>query len=125
MFLAEGREHLQELNLAVVRIEETLATLVGPSDDGPTIAVTAVPDPTRGERVVVVHAPLALTPGELRRGLAESGLPNLFIPAADDFVAVDRLPVTGAGKLDLKSVTQIALDALAPRSATLLAAGQR
>ena len=23
MFLAEGREHLQELNLAVVRIEET------------------------------------------------------------------------------------------------------
>ena len=37
MFLAEGREHLQELNLAVVRIEET-------TDDPETVDETTIND---------------------------------------------------------------------------------
>ena len=42
--------------------------------------------------------------------LSETGLPNLFIPAPDNFYQVDELPMLGSGKLDLKQVKQIALE---------------
>jgi acyl-[acyl-carrier-protein]-phospholipid O-acyltransferase/long-chain-fatty-acid--[acyl-carrier-protein] ligase len=96
----------------LVRVEEALAALVPPSaDETPAIAVTAVPDPTRGERVVVVHAPLSVSPRDLCRGLAQAGLPNIYLPSPDSFVEVERLPTTGAGKLDLRLLREIALEA--------------
>jgi acyl-[acyl-carrier-protein]-phospholipid O-acyltransferase/long-chain-fatty-acid--[acyl-carrier-protein] ligase len=100
----------------LVRIEEALAALVPPSseDDAPRLAVTAVPDPIRGERVIVGHAPLPVAPGELCRQLARSGLPNIFLPSPDSFVEVERLPTTGAGKLDLRRLREIALAAYTP-----------
>jgi acyl-[acyl-carrier-protein]-phospholipid O-acyltransferase/long-chain-fatty-acid--[acyl-carrier-protein] ligase len=109
----------------LVRIEETLTELAGPGDDGPSIAVTAIPDPARGERIVVVHGPLAQTPDELRRGLADAGMPNLFIPSTDSFVEVACLPVTGAGKLDLRGINQIALAAFAVRADRVAATAMR
>jgi len=76
-------------------------------------AVTAVTDPRRGERIVVVHtaAPERL-PGILER-LQQMGLPNLYIPKKDDFVKVDELPILGTGKTDLKAVRRTAVEALA------------
>jgi acyl-CoA synthetase (AMP-forming)/AMP-acid ligase II len=65
-----------------------------------------------GERLVVVHVPLPRTPDDLCHGLAEAGPPNLFVPSRDSFVEVDRLPVNGAGKLDLKRIKQIAMEGL-------------
>ncbi len=95
-------------------IEDALLELVGTDEEGgPRAVVTSVPDPARGERLAVVHTPLEQTPDELRRGLAEAGLPNLFIPSANSFYEVDRFPVVGAGKLDLKRIKQIALEAAA------------
>ena len=95
-----------------IQIEEELERLVDPRDDGkPQIAVTAVPDPKRGERLIVLHAPLASkTPDELRKGLTEAGLPNLFIPAADSFFEVPELPILGTGKLDLRGIKSVALE---------------
>ena len=51
---------------------------------------------------------LGVTRAELRKGLAEAGLPNLFIPTADSFFEVEKIPVLGTGKLDLKAMRTVA-----------------
>ncbi len=95
-------------------VESALAGIVGTDDEGgPRVVATSVPDPDRGERLIVVHTPLSATPEELRRGLAAAGLPNLFLPSRTSFVEVAALPVVGTGKLDLKGIKRIALDAVA------------
>ena len=53
----------------------------------------------------------AKLPGVLER-LTAQGLPTLFIPRRDHFVRVERLPILGTGKLDLRAIKQIALDRL-------------
>ena len=94
-----------------LRVEEVLADILGGSEeDGLQAAVTAVPDERKGERLVVVHTKIDKTPEELCRGLAEAGLPNLFIPSADSFVEVPTMPVLGTGKLDLKGIKDVALE---------------
>jgi len=76
------------------------------------LAVTAIPDERKGERLVVLHTKLDTTPELLREGLTEQGLPNLYLPALDCFVHVDQLPVLGSGKLDLKRIKQMAMEKL-------------
>jgi acyl-[acyl-carrier-protein]-phospholipid O-acyltransferase/long-chain-fatty-acid--[acyl-carrier-protein] ligase len=94
-----------------IRIEEELEKLLGPTADGkPQIAVTAVPDAKKGERLVVLHTKLEKTPDELRKGLTEAGLPNLFIPASDSFYEIDAIPILGTGKLDLRAVKMVAME---------------
>ena len=48
------------------------------------------------------------TPDELRKGLTEAGLPNLFIPGSDSFIEVESLPVLGTGKVDLRGLKEMA-----------------
>ncbi len=97
-----------------VKVEETLQKLLGVDDDededeGPQVAVTAVPDPKKGERLIVLHTSIAKSAGELCDGLQSEGLPNIFIPSEDSFLEVAELPVLGTGKLDLKKVKETAL----------------
>ena len=42
--------------------------------------------------------------------LPTAGIPNLWIPARDSFVAVEEIPILGTGKLDLRAIKQVALD---------------
>ena len=92
-----------------VRIEEVLSQLISEDDQGEiSVAVTAVPDARKGERLVVLHRKLKKTPEELCQGLSEEGLPNLYIPSTNSFFQVDELPLLGTGKLDLKSIKQMA-----------------
>jgi acyl-[acyl-carrier-protein]-phospholipid O-acyltransferase/long-chain-fatty-acid--[acyl-carrier-protein] ligase len=77
-----------------------------------TFAVTAVPDEKKGERLAVLHTTAAENIPDLVKSLTDMGLPNLFIPRADQFVAVEELPMLGTGKLDLKSLKKIAMEAL-------------
>lgn len=99
-----------------VRIEELLTRLVdvdgdgNPDNDQPTIAVTAVPDPKKGERLIVLHTQIPHTAEQLREGLMQAGLPNIFIPSHDSFRQVEQLPLLGSGKLDLKGIQQLALE---------------
>jgi acyl-[acyl-carrier-protein]-phospholipid O-acyltransferase/long-chain-fatty-acid--[acyl-carrier-protein] ligase len=94
-----------------IRIEEELEKLVGSAEDGkPQVAVTAVPDERKGERLIVLHTKLSKSPDELRKGLTAAGLPNLFIPAADGFVEVPELPILGTGKLDLRGIKKLAVE---------------
>jgi len=94
-----------------VRIEAALAELIADDEEaGLQAAVTAVPDPKKGERLVVIHTPLDKTPKQLCDGLVQAGLPNLYIPSPDSFHQVDELPILGSGKLDLKGIRKIALE---------------
>lgn len=92
-----------------IQIEDTLNELLDTEEL--KAAVTSVPDVKKGERLIVIHTTLDKTIDELRKGLSDAGLPNIFIPSADSFHEVDELPVLGSGKLDLKGVKQIATDA--------------
>ena len=72
--------------------------------------VTAVPDPKKGERLIVIHTALHQSPQQLCQALTEAGLPNIFVPSPDSFVEIDELPVLGSGKLDLKGIKRVALE---------------
>ena len=76
--------------------------------DGPLLAVTAVPDERRGERIVVLHRPLPLPVDALLKQFAATGVPNLWLPDRGSFVQVEAIPVLGSGKLDLKLVREMA-----------------
>jgi acyl-[acyl-carrier-protein]-phospholipid O-acyltransferase/long-chain-fatty-acid--[acyl-carrier-protein] ligase len=94
------------------RVEEALHEAAGA--DGQVLAVTAVPDERKGERLAVLHTlDEAAVPGILEK-VAAAGLPNLFIPRRDHCLKVDALPVLGTGKLDLRAVKRIAAERLAP-----------
>lgn len=94
-----------------IQIEETLNRIIGAGEDaGLQAVVTAVPDPKKGERLIVIHRPMTKTPSELQQALSAAGLPNLFIPSPDSYIQVDELPILGTGKLDLKAVKQLALE---------------
>ena len=76
------------------------------------VAVTAVPDEKKGERLVVLYSREAVDAATLQRHMSESALPNLWKPGRDSYVEVDSLPILGTGKLDLKGIKEIALAAV-------------
>ena len=84
-----------------IPVEEAVNAELG-SGDGELMAVVAgVPDPRKGERLVVLHLKTGRDPHDICRGLAARGLPNLWIPTPDSFAEVEAIPVLGSGKLDL------------------------
>ncbi|PYS93151.1 MAG: acyl-[ACP]--phospholipid O-acyltransferase, partial [Acidobacteria bacterium] len=92
------------------RIEEALQDAAGASLQ--VFAVTAVPDERKGERLAVLHTlDEALLP-EIVKRVAAAGLPNLFVPRLDHFVKVERLPLLGTGKMDLREVKRVATEVL-------------
>jgi acyl-[acyl-carrier-protein]-phospholipid O-acyltransferase/long-chain-fatty-acid--[acyl-carrier-protein] ligase len=90
-------------------IEEALEKVLEGDADHVKAVVTAIPDPRKGERLVVLHLPTSKTPEQVRQELAAAGLPNLWIPSPDSFLQVDHIPVLGTGKLDLKAMREVAL----------------
>jgi acyl-[acyl-carrier-protein]-phospholipid O-acyltransferase/long-chain-fatty-acid--[acyl-carrier-protein] ligase len=91
-----------------VTIEDALQKILGGDEDHLMAVVTAVSDPRKGERLVVLHLPTDKTPDQVRQALAAAGLPNLWIPSPDSFLQIDHIPVLGTGKLDLKAMRELA-----------------
>jgi acyl-[acyl-carrier-protein]-phospholipid O-acyltransferase/long-chain-fatty-acid--[acyl-carrier-protein] ligase len=97
------------------RVEDALHAAIGATDQ--VFAVTAVSDARKGESLAVLHT---LNDAQVQKaidGLASQGLPNLFIPRRDHFIKVDKIPVLGTGKLDLRAVHRMADEAVAAREA--------
>jgi acyl-[acyl-carrier-protein]-phospholipid O-acyltransferase/long-chain-fatty-acid--[acyl-carrier-protein] ligase len=69
-----------------------------------------VPDPAKGERLVLLHNDPALTPERVALALAEAGLPKLWAPRPDAIVRVDAIPTLGTGKTDLRRCRTLALE---------------
>ncbi|MGD9712134.1 MAG: AMP-binding protein [Thermomicrobiales bacterium] len=98
-------------------IEEKIAEIL--SADGGSAqhaVITAVPDPRRGERIVVVHSPLDLSAAEIVDRLGKTGLPRLFIPSPESFLEVESVPTLGTGKVDLRAVRRLAEEAFVDQS---------
>lgn len=49
------------------------------------------------------------TPQQIWQQLIGSGLPKIWIPKADDIRFIEKLPMLGTGKVDLRAVKQMAL----------------
>jgi acyl-[acyl-carrier-protein]-phospholipid O-acyltransferase/long-chain-fatty-acid--[acyl-carrier-protein] ligase len=96
-----------------IKIEELLTGILSSpeSEDGMELraVVTAIADERKGERLIVLHKELSKPVEQVIRELADSGLPNLWIPSPDSFLKVDEFPVLGTGKLDLKGVKAVAV----------------
>jgi acyl-[acyl-carrier-protein]-phospholipid O-acyltransferase/long-chain-fatty-acid--[acyl-carrier-protein] ligase len=90
-----------------VKIEEKLHELAGATEQ--TFVVTGVPDGKKGERLVVLHTLPEAQVKECIERLGESGLPNLWVPRANQFFHVEKLPYLGTGKLDLRRVREQAV----------------
>lgn len=92
-------------------IEKALNAACPPEDsDKPEIriAVSAVPDVKKGERLIILYRELPMTPEEIGKALHAAGLPNLWIPSAQDFHRVETIPLLGTGKLDLRAIKELA-----------------
>ena len=93
-----------------IRIEDAIRqTLALDEDEGLRLAVAAVPDAKKGERIVVLHTGLPVASEDVCRRLAQSGLPPMWIPSPDSFRQVEAIPVLGTGKLDLRRLKEMAM----------------
>jgi acyl-[acyl-carrier-protein]-phospholipid O-acyltransferase/long-chain-fatty-acid--[acyl-carrier-protein] ligase len=89
-----------------IRVEEKLHEIAGATEQ--TFVVTGVPDEKKGERLVVLHKLPDEKLASCLEQLAQSDLPNLWKPRADQFFRVEQFPLLGTGKLDLRKVKEVA-----------------
>jgi acyl-[acyl-carrier-protein]-phospholipid O-acyltransferase/long-chain-fatty-acid--[acyl-carrier-protein] ligase len=73
-------------------------------------AVTAVPDPSRGERLVAFYTRADVSADALWERLNQTDLPKLWIPRRDSLHHVTEIPTLGTGKVDLRRLKQLAVD---------------
>ncbi|MBV8142565.1 MAG: AMP-binding protein [Verrucomicrobia bacterium] len=74
--------------------------------DERVVAIVGVPDPAKGEALVLL-AIRDLSPEKVREHLLASGLPNLWVPRT--IRKVEKIPILGSGKLDLGKCKELAL----------------
>jgi acyl-CoA synthetase (AMP-forming)/AMP-acid ligase II len=96
-----------------IKVEEKLHEVAGVTEQ--TFVVTCVPDEKKGERLIVLHK-LADEPLQTcLEKFAQTDLPNLWKPRADQFFRVDAFPYLGTGKLDLRKVKEMAQQFIEPQ----------
>jgi acyl-[acyl-carrier-protein]-phospholipid O-acyltransferase/long-chain-fatty-acid--[acyl-carrier-protein] ligase len=88
------------------KVEEALHEAYG--SEVRVFAVTSVPDERKGEILAVLHTVDEEKIPEILDKMANMELPNLFIPKKDKFVKVEKIPVLGTGKVDLKGIKETA-----------------
>ena len=88
--------------------------------EAPIVAVTAVPDTRKGERIVVHPHPYLDDPGPDRRRLAHRRPAAAVYPLCQTVSSPSIcIPVLSTGKVDLGAVRAIALERFAPASRSL------
>ena len=98
------------------KIEDELHGILGTTER--VCVVTSIPDERKGERLVVLHTAMnGMSPSQLWRSLNERGLPNLWMPSERDFIQIPEMPLLGSGKVDLKRIKEMALEAARGRKA--------
>lgn len=89
-------------------VEQKILEVLGwDQADGLLIAVVGIPDSAKGEALVLLTV-REVAAEILREKLLAAGLPNLWIPKVA--CRVERIPVLGTGKTDLKGCRELALD---------------
>jgi acyl-[acyl-carrier-protein]-phospholipid O-acyltransferase / long-chain-fatty-acid--[acyl-carrier-protein] ligase len=87
-----------------IRVEEAINEILGEY----ACCVTALPDESKGERLVVLYTKPDVSPADLWQLLSESQLPKLWIPKQESFYQVEALPLLGTGKLDVRKAKEMA-----------------
>ena len=87
-------------------VVENCAAAVWPDH---THAAAIVPDPKKGERIILITDHPKPNRGELLRWAQTHGVPEISVPKK--IIAVEAVPVLGTGKLDYVSVTNMAKEA--------------
>lgn len=95
------------------KVEAALETIIHPESH---VAVVAVSDATKGEKLCVLTTEKTLAPREIHARLKECGLPNLWLPAWEHFYVVEAIPTLPTGKRDLRACRQLAHDKCTPIS---------
>jgi acyl-[acyl-carrier-protein]-phospholipid O-acyltransferase/long-chain-fatty-acid--[acyl-carrier-protein] ligase len=90
-----------------IHVEELLQKIMSDDEEKLAVAVTSMPDPRKGERLVVFHLPCEKSIDQVLEELAAAKLPNLWIPDKDSFYQVDEIPLLGTGKLDLQGLKNL------------------
>jgi acyl-[acyl-carrier-protein]-phospholipid O-acyltransferase/long-chain-fatty-acid--[acyl-carrier-protein] ligase len=67
-------------------------------------AVAAVPDPRKGERLVLVTQQKDATRSQFQQFAREKGASELMVPS--EFIYLDKLPLLGSGKVDMVAVAK-------------------
>jgi acyl-[acyl-carrier-protein]-phospholipid O-acyltransferase/long-chain-fatty-acid--[acyl-carrier-protein] ligase len=88
-----------------IKIEDSINALLAEPHG---CVVTAVPDESRGERLVAFYTDPAVTAQMLWERLCETDLPRLWLPKREDMHHLDAIPTLGTGKTDLRRVKQMA-----------------
>jgi acyl-[acyl-carrier-protein]-phospholipid O-acyltransferase/long-chain-fatty-acid--[acyl-carrier-protein] ligase len=92
-------------------VETALQALVGEEIE---VAVSAVADPAKGERLIVLSTGAIDT---LSTGIPDlANVPALWRPKATDLIQVEAIPKLGTGKRDLAGIKRMAAEAVEARS---------
>ncbi|MFI5177789.1 MAG: acyl-[ACP]--phospholipid O-acyltransferase [Vicinamibacterales bacterium] len=89
-----------------VKVEEAINAILGDS----LSAVTAVPDPARGERLVAFYTRADVAPDALWERLCQTDLPRLWLPKRECLMPIDAIPTLGTGKIDLRRLRELAVE---------------
>jgi acyl-[acyl-carrier-protein]-phospholipid O-acyltransferase/long-chain-fatty-acid--[acyl-carrier-protein] ligase len=95
------------ISLAAV---EMLAAELWPNNPS---AVVAVPDPRKGERLILVTQQKEATRSQFMAFARERHASELMIPA--EVMILDKMPMLGSGKVDVMSLNKIVREHLAQR----------
>jgi acyl-[acyl-carrier-protein]-phospholipid O-acyltransferase/long-chain-fatty-acid--[acyl-carrier-protein] ligase len=88
-----------------IKVEDKLQEIAGSPEQ--VFVVTAMPDERKGEKLIVLHTLGEDTLKEVLARFAETDLPALWKPRADQFHRIEAMPYLGTGKLDLRRVKEL------------------
>ncbi|HEV8132797.1 MAG TPA: acyl-[ACP]--phospholipid O-acyltransferase [Acidobacteriota bacterium] len=91
-----------------VRVEEALQELAEVTEQ--VVAVSGVPDASKGEKLVVLHTLPEEALKQVLEKLDRADLPNLWKPRPNAFFRVEKIPVLGTGKMDLSAIRRLAIE---------------
>jgi len=91
-----------------IKIEETINAILGDSCS----AVTAVPDASKGERLVAFYTRQDVAPEALWENLCKTELPRLWLPRRESLLRIEAIPTLGTGKVDLRRLREMAQQAV-------------
>jgi len=94
--------------ISLTRVEQAVGDSLGEREV--ELAATAVPDPRRGERIVLLASGEDVTVDTIEEALDAAELDPLLKPA--NILLVDEIPKLGSGKLDLARLRQVAATSL-------------
>lgn len=90
-------------------VEQQILEFLGPQPEGFHLVIVGIPDITRGEALVILSTH-QLDMAALRSGLAQKGMPNLWIPKT--VRVVESIPLLASGKFDLRACQKLAAEEL-------------